>query len=238
MALSFSDRSSTYTTTGATSYATGTSFTPAANSLMICFVFASSTDTTESQPTSVSGNGVTYTQLTPTYFQSAVTSGSVWVGIVGSSPTSDVVTASGWGTARTGISMAVLEVTGADVSGTAANAVQTLNTAGPTNNTTLTVTMSGPVTAGNLCCGMFDHTANEVIAAGTGCTLGSTGNYASPNRGSGSVYDTTVYTSPVATWTTSAGCRGFGIEIKIAAAGGGTVLPRRDSPAVNMLLRR
>lgn len=186
---------------------------------MVCFLFASSTDTSESQPTSVSGNGVTYTQHATTFFQSGVTSGSVWAGIVGASPTADVVTASGWATNRTGISIAVFEITGADVSGTALNALQTVNTAGPASATSGSVTMSGPVAAGNLCCGMFDHTAGEVIAAGTGNALGSTGTYGSPNRGAGSVYNNAGYADPAGTWSTNAGWRGFGVEIKAAAAG-------------------
>jgi hypothetical protein len=219
MALAFFDRSDLYASTNLTSYATATSFTPAALSLMICMLFASSTDTSEAQPTGVSGNGVTYAQHATTFFVSGVCSGSVWAGIAGGSPSAGVVTASGWGTARTGIGMAVFEITGADVSGTGLNAIQTVNKGGPATATSGTVTMTGPVSAGNLCCGMFDHTAAEVVAAGAGNTLGSTASYTLPNRGGGSVFNTgSTYANIIASWTTSAAWRAFGLEIKAAVA--------------------
>jgi hypothetical protein len=239
MALAFFDRSDSYATTNATSYATATSFTPASGSLMICMLFASSTDVSEAQPTGVSGNGVTYAQHATTFFVSGVCSGSVWAGIANGA-SNGVVTASGWGSARTGIVMAVLEITGADVSGTGLNGIQTVNKGGPATATSGSVVMSGPVTAGNLCCGMFDHTATESIAAGTNNTLGSTGSYATPARGGGSVFDTgATYANPAASWTTSAAWRAFGLEIKVAAAGTFAFpFPRRDTPARNPLLRR
>ena len=208
---------------------------------MICFLFASSTDTSESQPTSVSGNGVTYAQHATTFFVSGVTSGSVWAGIAGGSPSAGTVTASGWATSRTGIGIAVFEITGADTSGgTGLSAIATVNKGGPATATSGSVTMSGPVTAGNLCCGMFDHTASENITAGANCAVGSTGNYATPSRGGGSVFNnTSTYANIAASWTTSAAWRAFGVEVKVAAAAATSfVIPRRDCFRSQMGLRR
>lgn len=230
MALAFFDRSSSYVTTNATSYATATSFTPAAGSLMVCMLFASSTDTSEAQPTGVSGNGVTYAKHATTIFVSGVCSGSVWAGIAPASPTNGAVTASGWGTARTGILIAVLEITGADTSGgtpggDGLSSIQTLNTATPAAATSGSVTMSGPVTAGNLCCGMADHTAAENMTATGTNTAGSTGNYATPNRGGASLFQSATYGNISASWTTSVVSRFFGAEIKVATA---VVTPQRN----------
>jgi hypothetical protein len=227
MALAFAERTSSYSTTNATSYATGTLFTPAASSLMLAFVFPSSTDAVEAQPTSVSGNSVTYTQCTTTVFVSGVGSGSAWVGIVGGSPTNGAVTASGWGTARTGIGMSVFEITGADVSGTALNALASAFTATGTATSGSVTMTGGPLSAGNLAAGFFDHTAAENISAGANCAVGSTGNYATPNRGMGSVYNNTAtYGNPAASWTTSAAFRALGVEVKVAAAVGGATTKR------------
>ncbi len=222
MALAFAERTSTYTTTNATSYATGTSFTPASNSLMVAFVFASSTDTSSSVPTSVSGNGVTYSQHSNILFASGVCTGSVWAGIA-SSPSNGTVTASGWGTSRTGAGISVFEITGADVSGTALAALVSVNTITGTG-TSATVTMTGPVTAGNLNCGFFDHTASENISAAGSNAIGSTGNYATPARGLGSVFNNASYANISGSWTTSAAWRAFGVEIAIAPAVGGSTV--------------
>lgn len=222
MSLAFFARSQVNSTTNAASYATGTAYTPAVGSLLICVVCASSTETTETDPTSVTGHGLTFTKLSTTVFQSAVDTITVWVAEVTGSPTNDVVTASGWGTNRTGCNMTVIEVTGADLSGGAvaaivASNIQTHNGTGTATSVSLTMNAAGA--AGNLCMGFFVHTAAEVIAAGTGNTLGSTGSYTTPNRGAGSVWNTSSYANPAATWTTSAAWRGIGLEIVAATAG-------------------
>jgi hypothetical protein len=241
VALAFTDRSQVNVTTNATSYATGTLFTPAANSLMICIVCASSTDAVQTDPTSVSGNGATYTEL-DSVFQSAVDTTGLWVASSGASPTNDVVTASGWGTARTGCNMTVVEVTGADLSGGASAAIVSTNIqkhSGAGTATSVSLTMNAAGAAGNRCAGFFVHTAAENIAADANNTLGSTGNYATPNRGAGFVWNTSAFNNPGASWTTAAAWRAIGVEVKVAAAAATSfVIPRRDSCRNMMGLRR
>lgn len=225
MAIVFTNRASQFVTTNATSYVSSTSFTPTAGNLMILCGYWSSTDTAEAQATSCSGNGVTYSQHATTQFVSGVCSGAVWAGIVPASPTLGSVTISGWATARTGIGFQIWEISGADVSGTALNAIaQVFTNSGTATSGSVTMT-GGPLATGNLACGFFDHTAAENISAGASNTLDATGNYATPNRGSGGVHDTSTYADPAASWTTSAAWRGFGIEVKAAVAA--TVTPPR-----------
>lgn len=220
MALAFTARSQINDTTNATTYATTASFTPGAGSLMIAIVCASSTDTTQTDPTSVSGNGVTYTEL-DSVFQSAVDTVGLWVGLAGGSPSAGVVTASGWGTSRTGCNMTVIEVTGADTSGGASAAFVTSNTQkhnGTGTTTTPSLTMNAAADSNNRAFGFFVHTAAETISADANNTLGSTGSYAIPNRGAGFVWNTSAFNNPGATWTTSAAWRAIGSEIKIAVS--------------------
>lgn len=124
MALTFTNRGSSFVTTNATSYATG-SFTPSANALMVCILYASSTDTSASDPSSVSGNGVTYQKIGASHFISGVATGSLWVGATSGSPSAGAVTASGWATARTGVGMQVWEVTGATITTNGADGIGT-----------------------------------------------------------------------------------------------------------------
>lgn len=223
MALTIVNRASQFITTNATSYLSSASFTPAANALMLLIGYWSSTDTVEAQPTSVSGNGMTYSQHATTHFISGVASGGVWAGFAGASPTLGSVTVSGWGTARTGISFQIWEISGHDASGTALQALADVRTANGTA-TSGAVTMGGPLNTGNLCVGFFDHTASENISAGANNTLDATGNYATPARGAGGVHNTSAYANPGASWLTSAAFRAFGVEIKAAGAGGGVVV--------------
>ncbi len=218
MALVFTNRASQFVTTNATSYVSSTSFTPTAGNLMVLAGYWSSTDTAEAQATSCSGNGVTYSQHATTQFVSGVASGAVWAGIVPASPTLGSVTISGWATARTGIGFQIWEISGADVSGTALAAIANVVINTPASATSGTITMTGPLNTGNLCCGFFDHTASENIVQDANNTLDATGNYATPARGAGGVHNTSTYANIGASWTTSAAWRGFGIEIKAAAA--------------------
>jgi hypothetical protein len=234
MALAFTAQSQVNTTTNATSYATTASFTPSANSLLICIVCASSTDTTQTDPTSVSGNGVTYSEL-DSVFQSGVDTVGLWVGTT-ASPSAGVVTASGWGTSRTGCNMTVIEVTGADMSsGTTsaivAGSVQKHNGTGTA--TTASLTMNAAADSNDRAFGFFVHTANETVAADANNTLGSTGSYATPNRGAGFVWNTSAFNNPGVSWTTSAAWRAIGAEVAVAVAA--TVTPNRNwhGPAVH-----
>lgn len=222
MAIAFFDRSRIWSSVDATTYTTVQSFTPADGSLMLCFVCASSAETTQELPTSCVGNSVTYSLHTTNQFKSGVCTICLWAGIA-SGATAGTTTVSGWTTNRTGAAVVLLEVTGADVSGTALGAlaeVQVDGSVGAGTATTGTITtMTGPLGTGNLPCAFFDHTVQQIIQAGTGCSLGSSSSYATPARGSGSVWATPpTYVQPVATWATAAAWRGLGAEVKAAAA--------------------
>jgi hypothetical protein len=125
--------------------------------------------------------------------------------------------------------MTVVEVTGADMSGGASGAFVTSNTQkhnGTGTATSVSLTMNAAADSNNRAFGFFVHTAAENITQDANNTLGSTGNYTTPNRGAGFVWNTSAFNNPGASWTTAAAWRAIGSEIKVAAA---VVPPRRTA---------
>jgi hypothetical protein len=148
MALSFSRIASLYSTTNTTSYAAG-SVTPGADKLLVTFVCVSATSPVA--PPTVSGHGLTWTALTLSDHALSTTHRlDVYVAKSGSAPTSGAFTVSGYGTNRTGAVIIEFEVDGADLSGTAADAI----VQNPTNNgntgTAASVTLAAAGAAVNL----------------------------------------------------------------------------------------
>lgn len=223
MSITFSELTHQYVTTNVASYSPATTFTPSANALLLCFVSASSTETSETDPTSVVTNGspvITFTKLAqPALFVSGLTTITTWAAVSDPAPSAtQTLTVSGWGVNRTGVSICCIQATGADVSRGAAGAIiqgtaqnhaaaatggtMTLNAAAMTDNRTVT---------------FFEHIAAENSTQGANQTLSSTGSYSTPNRGAIGEWRSDAFdTGPTASWTTSA--QWWGAAVEVAAA--------------------
>lgn len=214
MALTITYRGSVYSTTAASSYTAGTSWTPAANSLLVALVVGCST--TVADPTSVSGHGGSYTKLTLSANGISTTHAlSVWVRDAGASPTNAAAAAS-WGSSRTGGAVIEFEVTGAAIAGGATGCI----VQNPTNNGTGTsgsVTLSAAGNSQNRPMSFWCHLANEATTPRTNWTetTGADGNFNNPATGAeGQFRSDTFETTASASWTTSSAWRGVALEIK------------------------
>ena len=219
MALAFANLTKQYVTTNATTYSPATTFTPAARALLICYVCDSTTDTSETNPTSVSTNGspaIAFSKLSTTFFTSAFGTITVWVADAGDAPSAtQTLTVSGWGTARTGVSIDLQQVTGADLSGGATGAVVSTNLKTGTGTATSgSITLNAAGRTDNRPSAFFVHAATENQTQGTNWTLSSTGNYATPARGGGGEWRSDAFdTNASESWTTSAHWVGYALEV-------------------------
>lgn len=181
-------RASVYSTTAASVYSTTGTYTPAPNSLLIAFVVgsvaASPTDP-DHATAPFAGHGVAWTKLTLTANTLGGTHAlSVWVAKSGPTPTSAACTAQ-WATNRTGCAIIEFEVTGADLSGTAAQAIAQNPTTTGTGTGTGNQTLASPASALNRALACFLHLANEGTTprAGWTETAGADGNFNNPATG-------------------------------------------------------
>lgn len=217
MAIVSTYRASVYSTTAATSYATTGTYTPAANSLLVAFV-VTCLGATPLDPSTFTGHGVTWTQLTLSARTLSTTHAvSVWVALAGASPSSAAATAGYGAVSQTGGAVIEFEVTGADVSGTAAAAIVQNPTATAATGTTGTVTLSAAGGTDNRPLSFWLHLANEATTprANWTETAGADGNFSLPSTGAeGQFRNDAFETTATATWTTSINWRGVAVEVK------------------------
>jgi hypothetical protein len=208
-------RASLFSTTNTTSYATGTTYTPAANSLLVACVATSATSGVVAPPT-VTGHGVSWSAV-PLAANTLSTTHriDVYIANAGASPTSAAFTVSGFSSNRTGAAIVEYEVTGVSFSaGLAATIVQQ-----PTNTstgTTGTVTLAAASDIRNLPISFFLHLANETSTGRTNWVVatGAVGNYNTPATGAIGQYRNDAFeTTASATWSTSSAWRGVALEV-------------------------
>jgi len=217
VALTFTYRSSIYSTTAAATYTAAPTYTPAANSLLIAFV-GGALASSPTDPTGVTGHGLTFTKLTLTANLLSTTHAlSVWVANSGASPTSVACVAT-WGSNRTGGWVIEFESTGADVSGGAAAAI----VQNPTNTGTATsgsVSLAAAGNALNRPIAFWCHLANEATTPKASPawteTTGADGNFNNPATGAEGEFIASEWDgAPTASWTTSSAWRGIALEVK------------------------
>ena len=206
-----------YATTNATSYATGATVNPAARALIVAIVCATSTDTSEADPTQLVSSGspqISFTKLSTTLFVSGLCTVTCWVADTGDAPAaSQTFTVSGWGTSRTGCAMGLLQFEGADLSGGATAAVRNIVTNTGTG-TSGSCTLAAASRPDNRPMALFAHDANEGVTQATSWTKDSGGSFTSPTLGSCTEYRPDTFdTAAAASWTTSAAWRGYALEI-------------------------
>ena len=222
-ALAITQRSSLYSSSNTSSYTASTTWTPAANSLLIAFV-TGSIASSPTDPTSVTGHGVTYTKLTLLPSSNALPAASathavsVWVAKAGASPTSAAAVVT-FASNRTGGVLVEYAAVGADVSGTAQSAVLQANTlAGSGGSVSSTLGAAGSASNGVMF--FVTHLANEGTAGlAPGWTEGNEGSHNNPNTGVQVQYANSFIANATASWSTSPSAwRTVHLEIKALPA--------------------
>ena len=217
MAISATHKASVFSGTNAASYATG-SWTPTANRLAICCVENEISGTTAA-PT-ITGNGLTWTQAAS---YACDTSGtqvriSVFVAKTGASPSAGAVTADFGGVTQAGCNVIVDEIDGADLSGTALQAiVQSKNGTLNASGTSETITLDSAITSGNASYGVITHQADETTSVGSGYSALGNGSHPGPSSALLTEYKAAGSQTVDASWVTSIQRGGIALEIKAAA---------------------
>ena len=222
MALAFTARTSLGSTANAISYATDTggdgdgTYAPAANSLLVTFVFSRGAS---GAPTSgVTGHGLTYTQVgTSVDFPTNAGDLSCWVADSGASPTDTATTAAWTVTNRTGCSISETEVPGADLSAGAAAAIVQTPTQASGSSTSAAVTFAAFGAADNLAAWALGKGNTEAVTSDWTALHAPT--HTVPNSMLASFYKTVQDTTATGSWTTAVLRVAFGVEVKAAAAG-------------------
>lgn len=199
-------------------------WTPAANSLLLAWIEASTEDVS---PTSVTGHGLTYTQMGRITMGSGPTTAvlELWAAKAGASPTSVAVSAT-WAAARSGVNISEEEVTGHDDALTlavgAGNIFPQLVTAtsgATTTDTSGTITLAAATTTGNLPVSAFIHQNNVAITHRTNWAELYDANYTTPARSMETQWRSDTFeTTASASWTPAERWSGIAVEITVAPA--------------------
>jgi hypothetical protein len=202
--------------TDGTSFSTA-SVTPAANSLVLISFYLTSSSTT-SAPTSVVGNGITYTQLetnTPASRTMLLYAG------MSASPTAGPITITLPAT-HTSLQWTVMQFTGADTTGTnGSGAIVQSQQSKPATATSINVALASAPTAGNAVYAALGISANAgTYTPGSGWTqAGTTSIIASPTVTYIAQYDVTtpLATAVTGSWTTTGTQALVACEIKASS---------------------
>lgn len=223
MALAFTFRSSLHSTTNGTVFDTTSAFTPAAHSLMVAVIRSTGKADT---PTDVVTTNVTNRYTFAEVYNNG--SGSayfgIWVADSGATPPNDTIRAALTASNASGCHISVIEVTGADMTGTALQAiVDTATITGSSPDTTATITYNAASNAANRPLAAYAVASNVAVAPRANWDELDDGNFISPSdavevQSRSDAFETTG----TATWTGSLSWTALGIEIKaLVPAGGG-----------------
>lgn len=177
MAVSISNLTASYST-GTISSAVTASISPSSNALILLSVMSRRGDSTEPSVPTVTGNGLTWVNITSIYYDTASTSRKKLslFRAMGSSPTSGTVTIDFSGENQTDIFWTIDEATNVDTSGTnGSGAVVQSATAKEDagDGGLLTVTLGAFSSTNNATYGTFtsDNGGGSAITVGSGFTL-------------------------------------------------------------------
>jgi hypothetical protein len=226
MAITITNKASVFSGTNLSSYSTG-SQTPTANRLQIASVVNYNNLGTDPATPTLSGNGLTWSQLVTYLPDNAGTKVrlTVFVALTGGSPSAGTVTADFGGETQLGGSIIVDEVDGADISGTALAAiVQTVTGTENNSGTSETITLAALADANNASYGVIQAQVNETFTVGSGYTEILQGGHSGPLAMMLTEYKVPGSTTVDASWTTSIRKGGAALEIKVAAGGSTTTL--------------
>lgn len=223
MAITITYKSSVYTTANtAATYTCAPTWTPASDALVLAFV-CTTYSASPTDPTSVTGHGLSYSKLTlGTSTLSTTHKLSAWIAKTGSSPTSVACVANCTTTNGTGGLVIEFEITGADVTGTALQAIVD-STASNTGSagTSATVTLASPANADNRAATFIVQLSNAAPTTAGSWTLtaGAAGNFNTPATGGAALFRNDAFdTAGAATKASGISYRMVGVEVKIAPA--------------------
>jgi hypothetical protein len=216
MAIAATFRSAVYTTSNTQSTYTGTtSYTPAAGSFLVCFV-CTTYSSSPSDPTSVTGHGLSYTKLTlGTSTLSTTHKVSVWVAKAGGSPSSVAPVANVTNTNGTGGVLIEYELTGVDVSDTDLSAIINSGASNTGTSTTPSVVLNAPGSTDNRALLFVVQLSNAAPTGSGNWTIdaGGAGNFNTPATGA-AVLENAAFDTAGAATTANVAWRMIGIEIK------------------------
>lgn len=186
------------------------------------------TSTVNYTPT-ISGNGITWSQVATTLYDTSGTIHriTVFVGKTGESPSAGGITVGQGGNNTVALHVVVDEDDGAvDISGTALQAVVQSKTGSvDASGASESIVLDGAITPGNASYGAFGHLANESTTQGNEYTLLGDGGVATPSCALATEYKSAGSQTVDASWTTSSTKGGVALEIKATVVGGGVVHP-------------
>lgn len=215
MAIQITYKSSIYDTSAAATYTCSPTWTPQANALLLAFCSLSYASSPV-DPTGVTGHGITYSAATlGTSTLSTTHKLSCWVGKAGASPTSVACVASASGTTTGGL-VIEFQITGADVSGTALQALQASSASNNGTSATPTVTLASAADALNRAMTFCVVLANAAPTTSGSwiLTSGAAGNYNTPATGAVALFENNQFDTAGACNTSNAAWRMVGVEIK------------------------
>lgn len=212
--LSVTALGSLFSTTNTTSYATG-SYTPKSHRLLVAFV---ATTGAQVNPSSVSGNGLTWSQKAAQNI-GAVARLMLYVTDAGAAPEAGALTVT-YAAGQTGQTISVFEIEGADLAqGALAAVVQALGNEG--TGTSGSVALGALTGGANRPIAAFIHAANEAASERTNWTEIHDGGFATPVFSMESQWRTDAFElTASASWATSSGWAGIAAEVAAKPARG------------------
>jgi K319-like protein len=216
--LSVIKKGAIHSATDASSYSFA-SVTAGNGLLYVVFVSTSIGSGTAPSATSVSGAGLTFTEVGTSgglLYSGSVRRVQAWRALVSAGATTGSIAITLNGTS-TSMDAVLLEFAGADTSGTNGSGavVQSAGKAG--SGTSLALTLSAFGSSNNRPVAFFSHRATEATTENPGYTELDDGSHGSPAAGAECEWNaSTPDTTPSASWSTSSNAGGFAIEIKAA----------------------
>lgn len=230
MAVSVTNLTAAVNTTGASSFNTA-SVSPTANNLILLSVSARRADSTQPVAPTVTGNGLTWVKIAEIYFDTDSSSRKTLFlfRALGSSPSSGAITMDYGSQTINQTTWQVNQASGIDTSGTNGSGAvvqSATNKDEVSGGGTLTVTLAAFASTDNATFGAFAcDTVGAGPTVGSGFTMvGSNDDQSNTVTESGSEWKATNDTGVDMTFASAAGAKmgGIAIEIKAAAAAGGT----------------
>ena len=216
MAITQASLTGAANTVDASSFTTA-SITPTANRLVIAVIYNRSGITDPAETPTLSGNGLTWVQITTT------TAGNTRDRVtmfraMGASPSSGAVTIDFAGNTQNACHHSIFEFAGIDTSGTNGSGAVVQSATNSGTATSLTVTLAAFGSTDNGATSGFEHRANEATTPETNWTEIHDVTEINPNSNLETQWRADNDTTASASWTTLANCGGIAIEIKAAAA--------------------
>jgi hypothetical protein len=213
MAISAVNKVASRTATDATSYATA-SITPTANRWLILDFWVFNSDVTPVPPTTVTGNGLTWTLVHEETSSNGNHNLSRWKAWTGATPSAGAVTADFGAVLQRGAGWSISEFDGLDTSDPFVGTNHVVNMPG-TSGTSIDCTLAAFAHADNRALIQVMHTANEASAPEAGLTELSDTNGTGPAAGHAVAWGND--TTPSYTWVTSQARAAIASELKAAS---------------------